>query len=802
MRARRCLLLALLATLVVAGSAQAYSVSITRTAHGIPHLEASDWGSLAYGYGYVTAQDNICVVADTYVTSDAQRSRYFGPDKSYSIGGNGTAPNNLNSDFFWQRIIDKGVVERLVAQEPPLGPKPEVIAAIEGYAAGYNRFLSDIGGVDNISDPTCRGAAWVHPITPLEVYRRFYALDLLASQGVAVDGIGNAAPAVSAPAAAAATARQQKALATTPKGKFDDLLGGIGSNAVALGSEATTDGGGLLLGNPHFPWYGSERFYETQLTIPGELDVAGASLLGVPAINIGFTRGLAWSHTVSTARRFTIFQLALAPHDPTTYLVDGTPTAMDKRTVTVDVKQADGSIKPQSRTLYETKYGPMITSILGLPLFPWTPASGFAMGDANADNFGRLLNHFFDVDRAQSVDELKGILRRYEGIPWVNTIAADSSGHAYYADIGSMPNVSNSKIQTCSTPIGLALDQAQRVQVLDGARSSCNWDTDADAPAPGLFGPSHQPDLERPDYVTNSNDSYWLSNPAHPLEGFSHVIGDERTARSPRTRLGLRIVQQRLDGSDDEAGTKFDSAGLMKAVFNDRQFLGEQWRNAVVGLCSKTPTMIGSNGPVDVTDACAALAGWDLHDNLDSRGALLFRRFASRVTNSAAGQAAWPWLHPFDAGDPVNTPNGLNSADPRVQQALADAVTDLHGAGIPLNAPLGDWQYVTRNGTRIPIHGGPGTLGVFNAMNVGWNAQKGYPDVPHGSSYVQVVAPRGPDACPDAHTILTYSESTDPTSPWFSDQTPLYSQKQWIAFPFCAADVQAQAISTQTLSSP
>src|SRR3546814_3731812 len=34
---------------------------------------------------------------------------------------------------------------------------------------------------------------------------------------------------------------------------------GVGSNAVALGKDATTDGRGLLLGNPHYPWRSEER---------------------------------------------------------------------------------------------------------------------------------------------------------------------------------------------------------------------------------------------------------------------------------------------------------------------------------------------------------------------------------------------------------------------------------------------------------------------------------------------------------------------------------------------------------------
>jgi acyl-homoserine-lactone acylase len=88
---------------------------------------------------------------------------------------------------------------------------------------------------------------------------------------------------------------------------------------------------------------------------------------------------------------------------------------------------------------------------------------------------------------------------------------------------------------------------------------------------------------------------------------------------------------------------------------------------------------------------------------------------------------------------------------------------------------------------KIPIHGGPGDPdGDFNAINVDWDSSKGGVQEPeHGSSYVQVVTWRKGTTCPDARTILTYSESTNPNSPFFSDQTKLFSQKKWVAVRFC-----------------
>ena len=43
----------------------------------------------------------------------------------------------------------------------------------------------------------------------------------------------------------------------------------------------------------------------------------------MPLILIGHTFTMAWSHTVSTAFRFTPIQLTLVPGDPTAYLFDG-----------------------------------------------------------------------------------------------------------------------------------------------------------------------------------------------------------------------------------------------------------------------------------------------------------------------------------------------------------------------------------------------------------------------------------------------------------------------------------------------
>ena len=143
------------------------------------------------------------------------------------------------------------------------------------------------------------------------------------------------------------------------------------------------------------------------------------------------------------------------------------------------------------------------------------------------------------------------------------------------------------------------------------------------------------------------------------------------------------------------------------------------------------------------------LARWNLRDDLDSRGALLFRRFAERVLELPAGGFAAalllgrPGQHAARAAH--RGPGGAARARRRGGGAARPAAAARRAAR--------RLQSEQRGGERIPIHGGPGTAGVFNAINVSatdLKAGQGYETVPHGSSFVQAVSVRRravPGAC-------------------------------------------------------
>ena len=314
---------------------------------------------------------------------------------------------------------------------------------------------------------------------------------------------------------------------------------------------------------------------------------------------------------------------------------------------------------------------------------------------------------------------------------------------------GAIPNVPDAKATGCSGALGLAVFPLTGIPILDGSRSACGWDTDPDAVVPGIFGPAAIPRLFRRDYVENGNDSHWLSNPEEPLTGLRP--GDRRRGDHPLAAHAARP-------GDDRAAARRHRRAARQGLHACASWPGSRSATASTRASSgatswspsarRTRPSPATAGPVDVRGACPVLAAWDLRDDLDSAGAILFRRFVSQLLGNfdVAADRRLQRLRAGLGGDlrrpastrpiPVNTPRGLNTDNPLVGRALADAVTDLAGAGIPLDGTLRDFQYDTRGGKRIPIHGGPGTLGVFNAINVQWDPERGYPDVPHGSSFI------------------------------------------------------------------
>ena len=730
------------------------SVTIERTAFGIPHITAQDPESLAYGVAYAYAQDNVCMTADQLVTVRGQRSTTFG-GKTTGLLGRRYLPNE-QIDLFIAAHMDDALLARQWSTA-----SAQAQAMERGYVAGYNRYLAD----NAARLPwACMGQPWGQPMTLAEYRRMGEITAVQAGIAALADGMLGAQPPTAGTAWAPATAVDlaDAAQAMREAGLLDSPLG---SNAWAFGKDVTANGRGMLLGNPHFPWTGPNRFYEMHLTVPGQFDVMGVGIGGSPMVSIGFNKDIAWSHTVSTGKRFTLYELTLAEGDPTSYIVDGKPEKMTSRTV-------------GGRTLWSTRWGPLL--VIPRAGLTWNAKTAYALRDANVGN-ARMTQPMLDFARAKSVDDVHQAHAGL-GLPWVNTLAADRHGRALYADVSVVPDVDAAQLARCApSKPAAALRQGAGLVVLNGARSDCTWRQDPASPVPGLMPMARMPAAVRTDWVHNSNDSFFYTHPGQTFANVSPLVGDASLTR-PRTRAGLTEIPEMLGRG------KVTLDAIQGQLFQNRNFMASVVVPDLLAACTQAPN-------ADAQAGCTALRGWDGRNNLESRGAHLFREFWRTARNIPG-----VWRVPFDPKQPVATPHGLKMGDAavaaKVWESLAGAVKLVRGSGFALDAPLGSVQRPDARVTDQPIalHGGEEFEGVLN--NLG--RQEPAPltraglRIDYGTSYVQTVSfdERGPVA----QAILTYGQSTDPASPHATDQLREFSAKRWHSLPFHPEDIARQRI--------
>ena len=64
---------------------EAEQVTISYTAHGVPHIQARSYRALGYGVGYAQASENLCTLAEQLIKLKGEKSRYFGAGADQKI---------------------------------------------------------------------------------------------------------------------------------------------------------------------------------------------------------------------------------------------------------------------------------------------------------------------------------------------------------------------------------------------------------------------------------------------------------------------------------------------------------------------------------------------------------------------------------------------------------------------------------------------------------------------------------------------------------------------------------------------
>jgi acyl-homoserine-lactone acylase len=792
-----------------------YTAEIRRTTGGVPHITGDTVADVAYGQGWVSGEDHGCTLIDQILKVTSTRAATFGP---------GAEGENVDSDFAWQAI---GIAA--IAAADFATASSEVVEQFEAFTAGWNDQLADVAGGDGLTG-WCAGDDWIRPITAVEVYTYARSVALQASSSAIIDFIGTAQPpavepvgirrGTNAPGASDAVDLGELASADLGLAGSDD---GLASNGWAIGKDrAVGNDGGVLLANPHFPWEGELRFAEVHLTVPGVADVYGAQLLGLPGVGIGFTDGVAWTHTVSAGKRMTAYLLSLDPASPTTYLVDGQPVPMTSTDESIEILRPDGTVDTETRTLWRSEYGP----IIDFPGIGWSATNVLSFRDANIDN-DEFIEQYARMPLIRSIADLQALTAEYQGVPLFNTVAVGDDGTAWYADTSATPNLGaeaeQAYVELLFTDVLTQVAYDQGVVLLDGSDSRFRWEVVEGARDPGLVPFAEMPLVQRNDYVFNANDSFWVPSAEFSLTGaYSILHGEQNSPLSMRTRQNAAVL-----ASSNAAGLAgpdglFDADEVRAAALENTGRTAALLLSTAVEACRTTPivevaealaadgTVSLPAGPVDLTAACNVLGGWDGVYDLDRAGPMIWREMMGTFDDAAFRSAGALFDEAFDPARPTETPSVPAADTTPLLEAMARAVQTIANAGFALDTTLGASQFTERSETRIPIHGGTGADGVTNIVT--WsNRSSSSEPVPqrgesvagssalrgegyrinYGTSFLMTVDYTGDDV--RAWALLVYGQTGDRTSPLFDSQTVAFSEKQWRQVAFTDAEIDADA---------
>ncbi len=335
-------------------------VEIVWSDKDVPRIQADNYESLGFGYGYAHARDRLVELVGQAIAMRGQRSKYYGPEAFSTLGFLKTT--NLNSDLMFKlRVPDEWVKEELERL------KPETQDYITGYVNGLNYF------VDCLSETQYQQVVGQEPMVQFEVddvvrfTMRFGVMKELIEIGPHLVDSANSTHVISS------------SESTSPHNTPVEVEGGFGSNAWAYGGDVVEGDGAILVGNPHSAWQRNPHqlriyMHQCQLTIPGKLDVAGTTFLGFPLPLTGYNADVSWS--ILDAATVTPYVLQLMDvkleHNSIKYVVDGEYQSAAMRTIEIETLQESGEIATKSFLFAQSHLG----TLFKLPQSPNKPAAG------------------------------------------------------------------------------------------------------------------------------------------------------------------------------------------------------------------------------------------------------------------------------------------------------------------------------------------------------------------------------------------------------------------------------------------
>ncbi|MFZ5883786.1 MAG: penicillin acylase family protein [Chloroflexota bacterium] len=206
------------------------------------------------------------------------------------------------------------------------------------------------------------------------------------------------------------------------------LLPNQGSNAWVVGGSHTASGKPLLAGDPHQALSMPTLWYEVGLhTTDNAYNVVGASLPGLPGVEIGHNAHIAWAVTNARPDVQDLF-LETLNDDGTQYLFKGEWKPLTFREEVIQVKGGE-AVTLKVRI---THHGPLVSDAT-----PESPQH-LALRWTGLDQGRPLAQAILQLNRAANWDEFRAALALWQ-LPGMNFVYADTAGNIGYQMSGAVP---------------------------------------------------------------------------------------------------------------------------------------------------------------------------------------------------------------------------------------------------------------------------------------------------------------------------------------------------------------------------
>lgn len=676
------------ATVEPAGSG--HDARIIRDAFGVPHIYGKRNADVAFGLAYAHAQDDWKHIEEVIRASRGTLSEIVGDA-------------GAKSDDF---ILALGMTA-IVNRDYGTKTSPEAKAVAEGYAAGLNLWCE--------RNPAS-GCARTMPVTGRDIISGF------VNRPLSFYGLEGEVDAL-----LSGRANMEMSTKSTRQAYLDisdDIE--LGSNGLAVAPSRSADGHTRLAANSHQPYEGRVAWYEARLKSEEGIDLVGGLFPGTPILLTGVGPNIGWAATVNKPDLYDTFKLVVDDEkNPTRYRMDGQWKDLERTTIRYNVLR-NGALVPVERTGYTSEHGAVYVMDKGV----------YAVSFVGKGDFAHL-DQYLAMNMAKTIDDWRAAQVKYNDIPSVNYIVADSKGGIAYFWNAHMPR---------------RVPGWDRTKILPGDISETLWK--------GWEPVEALPAVIRPKsgYIVNANHSPLLvSGPEDNPKADNYP--KDFALDTLVTNRGLRA--QELYGKD----TSITREEFISYKMDHNYSAGSNVMKMQADFRNVDP-----GNDADLRAALDVVLAWNGAADMDNRGAAL---------SIFTGQAAMgSQMH-----DTYDRAKAL--------AALKTTAAQLKAATGRIDPKWSEVSRVARGGKSWPTDGGPDTLRAMYAA--GDLATQKFRSGRAGDTYV-AIADWAPDGSYRIDTIHQYGSATlDAASPHYADQAPLFAEKKWKQPPMKLDDLLKQA---------